>query len=164
MNRLNKIEPYSDDKLTWNDKTNQYELAFEFCKEEYPQNFRDDDTLKQRIKKNSKTVYNFMLSRINSYNRYLALSMLSNTEEGRNFVFEMLRTQFDSDVDSGYKDLGMSPAVNLSNGQIIPREELQRNLVSVATEQVWDNNQAYFGINLGYQAQFPTYYFLFLRK
>lgn len=164
MKKLHGITPYNDNKLVWNENTEQYELAFEFCKEEYPNNFKDDDTLKSRIKKNSRIVYRFITSRVNQYNRDIVNAVLRKTEEGRKFIFELLSTQFESDVDSGYNDLSMSPAINLANGQIIPREEISRNTVSVATEQAWDNSQAYFGINLGYQAQFPYYYFLYLRN
>lgn len=163
MNKLTRITPYTDDKLVWNAITNQYELAFEFTKEEYPQNFVDDDTLKARIKKNSRVIYNFIKSRVNQYNRPFVDVLLSRTEQGRSFLFEMLRTQFESDVDSGYNDLGNTPAINVANGQVLPREELLRNMVSVATEQVWDNNQSYFGINIGYQSIFPPYYQIMIR-
>lgn len=164
MKKLNAQAPYDDDKLVWNKETNQYELAFEFCKSEYDQNYIDDETLKKRIKKNSRVVYRFIANRVNSFNRILALTMINKSKEGRDFIFNLLRTQMESDVDSGYNDLTNNPAVNLANGQILPREELLRNAVSVATEQEWDNNQLYFGINLGYQAQFPSYYFLFVRN
>lgn len=164
MRKLTAITPYDDDKLIWNETTNQYELAFQFCKDEFDDNFRDDEILKKRIKKNTRIIYRFITNRMNSYNRLLGLRIINRTEEGRNFIFEMLRTQFESDVDSGYNDLTNAPAVNLANGQVLPREEILRNEVSVATEQVWDSNQAYFGINLGYQAQFPPYYQLMLRN
>ena len=164
MKKLHGITPYSDNKMVWNADTEQYELAFEFCKSEYADNFRDDETLKNRIKKNTRIIYRFITSRVNQYNREVVNAVLRKSEEGRKFIFDLLSTQFESDVDSGYNDLSMSPAINLANGQILPREEIARNTVSVATEQVWDNNQAYFGLNLGYQSQFPYYYFLLLRN
>lgn len=160
MINLKKINPYNDEKLTWNENAKQYELAFEFCKEEYPENFRDDDVLKARIKKNSRLVYRFIISRVNQRNRNIVDLLLSRTEQGREFIFKMLSTQFEADVETGYNDLADTPAINVANGQILPREEIKRNEVSVATEDEFDNNQTYFGINIGYQAQFPSYYFL----
>ena len=163
MRRLTPTQPRDDDKLVWNADRGEYELNFEYCKREFDQTFQDDDTLKRRIKKNSRTVYRFIDNRVNQYNRPIVVALLSRTEEGRKFIFELLSTQFESDVDSGYNDLTGISAVNVANGQIIPREEIQRNTVSVATEQVWDNSQAYLGINIGYQGQFPPYYYLFIR-
>ena len=163
MKRLTPIQPYSDNKLVWNENTNQYELTFEFCKEEYEQNFVDDDVLKQRIKKNSRNVYRFIYSRINQNNRPVVDVLLTRSKEGREFIFELLRTQFESDNDSGYNDLTNVSPINVSNGQVLPREEIYRNRVSVATEEVWDNSSYYFGFNIGYQAMFPNYYLLMAR-
>lgn len=167
MIKLTPVAPYNDDKMIWNDTTKQYELKLSYCKEEFDIAFLNDDSedtlLQKRIKKNSRVIYRFVENRVNSYNRLLVLKLINRTEEGRKFIFNLLNTQFESDVDSGYNDLTNSTAVNLSNGQIIPREELYRNAVSVATEQEWDNNQTYFGINIGYQAQLPSYYFLLAR-
>lgn len=163
MNKLKGIKPYNDNKLVYNDITNEYELAFEFCKEEYPNNFVDDATLKARIKKNSRVVYRFINNRVNQYNKPTVFKILGRTEEGRNFIFDLLRTQFESDVETGYNDLSGVPAINTSNGQIIPREEILRNIVSIATEQVWDDSSTYFGINIGYQGRFPSYYYLYVR-
>lgn len=164
MIKLTPVTPYTDSKMVWNDTTNQYELDINFCKDEFDINFRDDDVLEKRIKKNTRIIYRFITNRMNSFNRLLGLALINKTEQGRNFIFEMLRTQFESDADIGYNDLANSTAINLSNGQVLPREEIDRNTVSVATEQVWDSNQVYFGINLGYQAQFPPYYQLMLRN
>lgn len=167
MNRITPVAPYDDDKLVWNSTTQQYELKTSYVKGEFDVAFLNDDNqdtlLTKRIKKNSKVVYRFITSRVNSYNRILALKLLNRTEEGRQLIFNMLNAQMESDIDSGYNDLTGNTAINLSNGQIIPREELERNAVSVATELEWDNNQAYFGINLAYQGQFPQYIHLMFR-
>ena len=163
MKRLRPTIIHDDDKLVWNTTYGQYQLAFEFCKSEYEENFADDDILKKRIRKNSKVVYRYIDNMVNQYNRPVVIALLTKTEEGRKFIFDLLETQFESDVESGYNDLTNTSAINLANGQIIPREEIRRNTVSVATEQVWDNSQKYFGINIGYQGQFPPYYYLFLR-
>lgn len=164
MNKLTPIKPYNDDKLVWNDKNNEYELSFEYCKEEFEDNFADDEILKKRIKKNSQVVYRFIKNRVNQYNRPVVNAILSKTEEGRNFIFELLRTQFESDVDTGYNDLTNVSAINIANGQVLPREEILRNSVSVATESEWDNSSSYFGFNIGYQGQFPYNYFIFARS
>ena len=164
MKQLTTIKPYSDEKLTWNETLKQYELAFKFCKAEYPSNFADDDTLKRRIKKNTRNVYRYVEYHVNSYNKKIVNAIISHTEEGRQFIFDLLSTQFESDVDSGYNDIGDTSAINVANGQIIDRNEIRRNLVSVATEEVFDNSQSYFGINIGYQAPFPSYYFILLRN
>lgn len=167
MNKITPAAPYDDDKMIWDEDTQQYQLKLDYCKEEFDVAYINDDNedtlLKKRIKKNSRVVYRFITSRVNSYNRDFAFKLLNRTAEGRQLIFNMLYAQMESDIDSGYNDLTGSTAVNLSNGQIIPREELNRNTVSVATEEEWDNNQAYFGINLGYQGRIPPYYQILIR-
>ena len=164
MYKLTPIKPYDDDKLVFDKMTNQYRLTVEFCKAEFEDSFQDDETLKKRIRKNSRVIYTFIKSRVNQRNLNVVFNILHRTEEGRNFIFELLSTQMESDVDSGYNDLTNNPAVNLANGNILPREELLRNMVSVATEQLFDTSASYFGFNLGYQAQFPGYIWLMARN
>lgn len=162
MKKLTPTTTHDDNKLIWNSDQGQYELAFEYCKAEFDQNFVDDDTLKKRIKKNSRVVYRFIDSRVNQYNRPLVVAILTRTTEGRKFILDLLTAQFESDVESGYNDITNTSAINVADGRILPREEIKRNEVSVATENVWDNSSAYFGVNLGYQGTFPAYYYLFL--
>lgn len=164
MKRLNLIKPYDDEKLVWNESEGQYELTFEYCKSEFECNFRDDDTLKKRIKKNSRKVYRFIEYRVNQYNKPIVVGLLARTNEGRKFIFDILRTQFESDVETGYNDLSGTPAVNLANGQVIDRNELWKNQISVDAEQIFDNSSTYFGINLGYQGVFPPYFFILFRN
>lgn len=167
MYKITPKKPYDDDKMIWNEETQQYELKPSYCKSEFDVSYINDDgedtILKKRIKKNSRVVYRFITSRVNSYNRLVALKLLNRTEEGRKLIFNMLNAQMESDIDSGYNDLTNTPTVNVTSGQIIPREELGRNVVCVACELEWDNNQEYFGINLAYQSQFPPYYYAMLR-
>lgn len=164
MKQLTTIKPYSDDKLIWNDKTNQYELAFKFVKEEYPGNFQDDATLKRRIKKNSRVIYSFLNYRINNYNKRFVSKLLSNTQEGRNFMFALLSLQFEADVETGYNDIGSTPAINFANGQIMDRNQIWANLVTVDVEQEFDNSPSYFGLNIGVQTALPPNLYLFVGK
>ena len=164
MYKLTPIKPYDDDKLVFDKMTNQYRLTVEFCNAEFEDSFQDDETLKKRIRKNSRVVYKFIKTRVNQRNLNVVFHILHRTEEGRKFIFDLLSTQMESDVDSGYNDLTDNPAVNLAKSDILPREELLRNMVSVATEVVFDTSASYFGINLGYQAQFPGYIMLMARN
>ena len=164
MKKLTTIQPHSDDKLYWNEQTNQYELAFEYCKEEYPENFVDDKTLKRRIKKNTRNIYRFLNYRINNYNKRFVTALLHRTQEGRNFLFSLLSLQFDADVETGYNDIGSTPAINFANGQITDRNQIWANLVTVDVEQEFDNSPSYFGINIGVQTALPPNLYLFIGK
>lgn len=164
MKKLTPIKPYSDNKLEWNEDEGQYFLTFEYCNENYEHNFADDDILKKRIKKNSHHIYNYIKAHVNSRNIPIVTALLYRTKEGRDFIFDLLSTQFEADVETGYNDLGKTPAINVSNGQIIDRNEIRRNLITVETEQIFDNSYDYFGINLSYQAVFPAYYYYFLGR
>lgn len=162
--KITKTQPYSDEKLTWNKETGRYELSFTFVNSEYDNNFKSDAVLKKRLKKNSRLIYNFIFYRSNSMNKVVVEYLLNHTKEGRDFLFDVLTTQFEADNESGYNDLGDTAPINVSNGQSIDRNLLWANQVSVSTEQIIDNSSRYFGINLMYQAVFPWIYFEMVRE
>lgn len=151
--KLTKIQPYSDDKLVFNQ--DKYELAFEYVKSMFDINFRNDDELKRRIAKNSRKIYNFIYYRIHSANRLIAETLLNNTEQGRKFLLDVLTEQFEADNESGYNDLSSVAPINVANGQVIDRNLLYQNQISVDAEQIIDRNVEYFGINIMYQAPLP---------
>lgn len=156
---VNKVEPYSDELLKWDEVNKRYELAFEYVKANFDTNFRDDKVLKRRITKNSRVVYNFIYYRSNTKNRVVVEWLLNKTKEGREFLLQALSSQFEADVESGYNDLGDVAPINVANGNIIDRNQIIANQVSTNTEQIIDDNSRYFGINIVYQAQFPWIYF-----
>lgn len=164
MKKLTPIKPYTDSKLEWDEDEGQYYLTFEYCNKHYDHNFADDDILKRRIVKNSDTIYNYIKAHVNSRNLPIVTALLYRTEEGRKFIFDLLKTQFAADVETGYNDLGKTPAINVSNGQIIDRMQLYINQVTIETEQIFDNSVVCFGINLSYQGVFPAYYYYFLGR
>ena len=163
MKALRSIQPYSDDKLEFNEMSKQYQLTIQYCKSLFESTFKNDTILQRRIEKNTDKIYDFIFSRVNSSNVPVVEKILSSTEEGRNFVLKLLVTQMEADVQSGYNDLTLAPAVNVTNGQVIPREELQRNQVVVDVEQLLYSSSRYLGINIWYAAKFPPYFLMYLK-
>lgn len=163
MKQLHRIQPYSDSALEWNAEMQQYVLTIEYFKNNFDSVFADDGELVKRLKKNSRLIYRFIRNRTYSRNRPIVDKVLKNTQEGRNFIKEMLTTQIEADAETGFNDLSSTPAINVANGQVLDRHELERNQVSVDTEQVFDDSDAYFGFRIGYQAAFPPIYFMLLK-
>ena len=161
---INVITPYDDNSLQFNQDSGRYELTTKYCRANFTINFADDGILERRIKKNTRNVYSFIFSRVATTNKQVVDFMLKRTEEGRKFLLDILSAQMEADIDSGYNDLAMTSPVNLSNGQVIPREEIKRNQVSVATEQIFENSDDYFGFRLGYTGMFPAWLFMFVRN
>ena len=163
MKALKFITPYSDDSLTYDEQTNQYLLTREYCKSVFDHTFKNDQILDRRIEKNSDKVYNFIFSRVHSSNVQVVEKILSSTEEGRKFMLKLLALQMEADVQSGYNDLTLAPAVNVSNGQVIAREELQRNQVVVDVEQLLTCSSRYLGINIWFAAKFPPHLLYYVK-
>lgn len=163
MKQLHKITPYSDSSLKWNEQTQQYELTIEYCKANFDSHFADDEVLKKRIKKNTRNVYRFIKYRTFSSNRPVVEKVLNYTEEGRKFILEMLSVQMEADNETGYNDLTGTPAINLSNGQVLDRNELYKNQLCVDAEEIFDSSDSWFGFRIGYQAPFPPIYFVFFK-
>lgn len=157
MENLKFIQPYSDEFLTWNSKTNKYELTMSFVREELEINFKDDGVLEKRLKRNSKIVYSYLKNNTYVGNITDMETLLNKTEQGREFLKEVLLEQFDADNDTGYNDLTKQPAINLATGQVMDRNELIRNQIAVSTEQLIDNNAQYFGFNICVMFRYPPY-------
>lgn len=163
MKTLHKIKPYSDKTLFWNEETKQYELTIEYFKDNFDETYANDEVLTKRLKKNSRKIYRFIRNRTYSRNRPIVENVINLTEEGRNFIKEMLSVQIEADAQTGFNDLSETPAVNLSNGQVLDRNELYKNQICVDAEQVFDDSDSYFGFRIGYQAAFPPIYFTFFK-
>lgn len=163
MKQLHKIKPETNEELRWDADHNQYVLTIEYFKNNFDSVFTDDEELRKRLEKNSRKIYRFIRNRVYSRNRPIVDKVINYTQEGRDFIKELLTTQIEADAETGFNDLSSTPAVNLSNGQVIDRNELYRNQVSVDTEQVFDDSDAYFGFRIGYQAAFPPIYFVLFK-
>jgi len=163
MNRLHIISPYNDKALILNKETGRYELTLAFVKANFDTTFQNDGVLQKRITKNSRKIYNYLFSHSYSYNNRVVSFCLDRTEEGRKFILDILSEQMEADLDSGFNNLSSTPAINVSNGQTIDRNELYRNQISVDTEQIIDRSTDYFGFNLMYQSLFPANYFLLVQ-
>ena len=54
------IQPYEDEKMTFNQDLNMYVLKIAEVKEKLEDTIQDDGKLTKRITKNSRTVYNYI--------------------------------------------------------------------------------------------------------
>ena len=163
MNKITIIKPYDDESLKYDQSLNRYLLTFEYCKNNFDANFRDDGVLERRIKKNTRNVYNFIYSRVATVNKPVVEFLLTRTKEGRKFILDILSAQMEADVESGYNDLTDFSPINLSKGSVLPREEFKRNQVTVQVEQIFDNSDNYFGVRIGYLGMFPWWLFQLVR-
>ena len=140
---MKKITPYSDAKMLYNEKLNNYELTPSYIKATYGNTFTDDAVLERRIRKNTKKVLGYINAHTNSGNIRLVNSLILKTEEYRKWFFDALDNQMEADLASGYNDNDLYVA---RNGE--ERAMQSVNEVSVATQQVLESSRAYGGINL----------------
>ena len=164
MENLKFIQPYTDEVLKWNDATKKYELTIQFAKSELDIHFADDGVLEKRIKKNSRKIYNYIKYRSHSGNSHFIDTLLNKTEQGRQFLKDVLLEQLEADNETAFNDLSSQPAINVGTGQEISRESLQANQISVDTEQIIDRNADYFGFNICVMTRFPPALQLYLTR
>lgn len=156
---LNVIaKPYDDDSLVFNEKTGRYELTTDYLKNEFDAYYKDDGVAKRRIKLNSQVVYYYINLHVASYNRQVVNFLLHKTEQGREFLKEILSAQIYADLQSGYNDLMFNPAVSFT-GQDKDRTEIRKNALCVAAEDIFNSSSAYFGIQIGYLGYFPAIFY-----
>lgn len=146
---MKHIQPYSDEKMLYNEETKQYELQPAWVKANFGNPFNDDNTLSVRIKKNTRRVYNYIFSHGYSGNRKAILAIINHTEEYRSFIFDALSSQMEADLASGYNDQDLYLAKNMDerNMQFV-------NQVSAQTESILKSSNGYGGINLLFAAAF----------
>ena len=140
---MEKIQPYSDVKMLYNENTNQYELQLAWVKENFGNPFADDNVLEQRIKRNTRKVYDYIFSHGYSGNRKAITAIINHTEEYRKFIYDALFSQMESDLASGYNDQDLYVAKTRDDRQL-----QQLNQVSVGTENILKSSNGYGGINL----------------
>lgn len=152
--------PRNDENMEFDETSNRYVLTLEYAKAHFPNVFRDDQVLKQRLIKNSRKIYDFIHYRGYSGNRKVVDFLLNRTAEGRDFLLQALSTQMEADAQSGYNDLSQAPAVNVATGQVIDREVLANNQICVDAEQIIENSASWFGVPITYRARYPWRLFL----
>lgn len=150
---MKHLEPFTDNVLEWDG--NQYVLTREFIKANYEVAYRDDETLDRRRRKNTRVVYSVIASRLCQSNSKLAMWVLNNTECGRVFLRDILAEQMEADLATGYNDLGTSNLVNMANGQVIKRIDIEHNLLCVNAELMLQSATNYFPFNLFVQYPYP---------
>lgn len=146
---MKHIQPYSDDRMLYNEETKQYELKLSWVKANYGNPYNDDNTLSVRIKRNTRKVYNYIFSHGFSGNRKAILAIINHTEEYRQYIFDALSSQIEADLASGYNDQDhfVARSVDERNMQLI-------NQVSAETETVLKSAMGYGGINLLFASAF----------
>lgn len=146
---MKHIQPYSDEKMLYNEETKQYELQPAWVKANFGNPFNDDNTLSVRIKRNTRRVYNYIFSHGFSGNRKAILAIINHTEEYRSYIYDALFSQIEADLASGYndQDLYVAKSADERNLQFL-------NQVSAQTESILKSSNGYGGINLLFAAAF----------
>lgn len=163
MKNLTVINHYDDKDLVWSEKTGRYELTPEYCKDNFESTFKSDAVLKRRISLNSRIVYNYILTHGATVNKPVVSFLLDRTQEGRNFLLELLSAQMYADIQTGYNDLLYQPPINY-NGNDKDREMVKNNQLCPAAELIYEESDTYLGVRLGYQGQYPWPLFVLLRS
>ena len=141
--KMNKIEPYNDKKLTYDENTKRYFLTLETVKSNLPETITDDGILTYRIKKNTRIVYNYILSHCHSSNRKVVVDLIAHTEEYRNWIYEVLMAQMEADLFNGYNDLGLQPAQNTEERMLQIEQQ-----VCIETQSIIYSSLGYGNVNI----------------
>ncbi len=146
---MEKIMPYSDEKMLYNETTKQYELQLAWVKSNFGNPFADDGVLEQRIKRNTRKVYNYIFSHGYSGNRKAITAIINHTNEYREYIYDALFSEMEADLASGYNDQDLYVARSKDD-----RDLQFANQVSVGTENILKSSNGYGGLNLLYAGAF----------
>ena len=157
MKPLEIIEPRNDEYLEFNKITGKYQLTLSYVKNLFEGSvpFRNDGVTKKRIRDTSSLIYSYLHTHCYSANRLAVNLLLNRTEAGRNFLLDVLTSQFLSDAQYGSNDIVRRPTLNSQSNTILNRDEVRVNTISIETEMLIEDSISYFGINLTYMGMFP---------
>jgi len=142
-------QPQDNEFLEWNEEAGKYQLKLAYVKtlrDVMP--YRSDRMAQQRIKQTSLRVYNYIVNHSASANRPVIDFLLNKTDNGRKFLKEALTAQIEADMEYGYNDLMVRPALNSAANSILNRDEIRLNAISLETEEIINDSVGYFGFNL----------------
>ncbi len=157
------IQPYEDEKMTFNQDLNMYVLKIAEVKDKLEDTIQDDGKLTKRITKNSRTVYNYIHAIGHSANKPFVDFLINRTEEGRKLIYEALLTQMEADLENGYNSLLNEPRIDLRSNQVIDEGAFVSSQVTIATRQILEGAPGTLGINILCQSQYPYGTRLYLR-
>ena len=158
-------KPQDNEFLEWNNDTMRYQLKLSYVKslrDVLP--YKSDKVAQQRIKQTSLRVYNYIVNHSNSANRQVLDFLLNKTENGKEFLKEVLTSQIEADMEYGYNDLMVRPALNASTNSMLDRDAIRLNAISLETEEIINDSVGYFGFNLCVLVPFNWYLFDLARK
>lgn len=142
MNVLKFVKPYDDDALKFDKVNDRYELTISYTTNLVQNPYTDTSEMERRIKLNSMIVYNYIYNHGNTCNKKYTRFILNHTIQGRKFILQCLESQIIADSKSGLNDLGSENLVDMASGNVIDREKIRENLVSVNTEELIVNSKA----------------------
>lgn len=135
--------------LEWNAINQRWQLTMQYAKTLCDaMTYKNDSVLKQRIKKTSTRVYNYIVSHSNTVNRSVIDFLLNKTEQGQRFLIEVLTAQLEADMEYGYNEIAIIPTINTATGQVGDRDQYRLNTISIECEQIIDDSAKYFGFNI----------------
>ena len=159
MKPLVIIEPRDDENLEFNKITGKYQLTLKYVKnlfEGAAVPFKNDGITKKRIRDTSSLIYSYLHTHCYSANRLAVNLLLNRTEAGRQFLLDVLTSQFLSDAEYASNDIVRRPTLNSQSNTILNRDEVRVNAISIETEMLIEDSISYFGINLTYMGMFPS--------
>lgn len=152
---FNKIEPYNDNKMTFNQDTGMYELTIQVVKANFPNTTQDDGALLYRIKKNSRVVYNYISRYAKGSNLGFVYKLIKHTEEYRKWIYDALMCQIEADLLTGRNSMGDMIPTNKDDFDLQSNATLTQD-----TQTILYDGIRYGGYNLMFAGSFPTQLYL----
>jgi hypothetical protein len=136
--------------MIFNEDRKRYELTIEEVKANFEIPFNDDGVLEKRIIKNSKRVYSYIYRMCNSRNIATVEHLLNETDNGKRFLFDVLLSQMEADLETGFNSTANQPQIDLKTGRVIQEEDMIKNgLISIETKLIIESSPRYFdGLNI----------------
>jgi hypothetical protein len=124
--------------MTYDLNNHRYVLKAQYCSEiaNLSEVYADQSAIDKTLKSISRTIYNWIYSRIPVCNKNYIEYLLAKHEDCIRALYEAMLAQLEADISSGYNDIKNQSAINFSTGMHLDREEIRKNLVCIEAQNI----------------------------
>ena len=158
----NYSKPFNSDDMVYDSVLHQYILTPKVVKD-LGGNYKDDRIQERTLKAISRRVYGWVYKTTNSHNRYYVEFELACNSLVRSIIEEALKAQLEADIASGFNDIPLQSPINFVNGNIIPRNIIEQNMIAPEAEYAirsFSNPNLLFAGDYGirFESRYPNRY------
>lgn len=129
------------DYMNYDKDNHRYVLVAKNCSDiaNLSEVYSDFNTIEKTLKSISRTIYNWIYSRVPFSNKNYIEYLLATHKDCIRVIYGAMIAQLEADIASGYNDIKNQPAINFQTGMNVGRDEIKKNLVCIEAQNILES-------------------------